>query len=180
MNQQASFTRFEDCTEEDCAIVLKNHKSFAAGVADRVIEHLKLLNGDFGGFQVDRLEHSLQTATRALRDGRDEEYVACALLHDVGDTLGPLNHGAVAAAILQPYISEANHWMISNHTIFQGYYYYEFMGLDKNAREKFKDNPHYQHTLDFIEKYDMPSFDKEYDSMSLEEFTPLLRRVLSK
>ena len=180
MNQQARFTRFEDCTEEDCAVILENHKAFAADVADRVISHLKLLNGDFGGFQVDRLEHSLQTATRALRDGKDEEYVVCALLHDIGDTLGPLNHGGVAAAILQPYISDANHWMISNHTIFQGYYYYEFMGLDKNAREQHKDNPHYQHTLEFIEKYDMPTFDKEYDSMTLEEFTPIVRRVMSK
>jgi predicted HD phosphohydrolase len=178
--KRATFRRFDECTPEDIQTVGENFKALADGLPDRVLAHLKLLDGDFGGFNVDRLEHSLQTATRAHRDGRNEEYVVCALLHDIGDTLGTYDHGAVAAAILKPFISEANHWMLENHTVFQGYYYFEHLGGDKNARDVHKDSPHYEHTKEFIEKYDMPAFDENYDSMSLEEFEPMVRRVMSK
>ena len=178
--KRASFRRFDECTPEDIQTVGENFKALADGLPDRVLAHLKLLDGDFGGFNVDRLEHSLQTATRAHRDGRNEEYVVCALLHDIGDTLGTYDHGAVAAAILKPFISEANHWLLENHTVFQGYYYFEHLGGDKNARDVHKDSPHFEHTKEFIEKYDMPAFDENYDSMSLEEFEPMVRRVMSK
>ena len=178
--KRASFRRFDECTPEDIQTVGENFKALVDGLPDRVLTHLKLLDGDFGGFNVDRLEHSLQTATRAHRDGRNEEYVVCALLHDIGDTLGTYDHGAVAAAILKPFISEANHWMLENHTVFQGYYYFEHLGGDKNARDVHKDSPHFEHTKEFIEKYDMPAFDENYDSMSLEEFEPMVRRVMSK
>ena len=181
MNEKrATFRRFDECTSEDIQTIGENFKALADGLPDRVLAHLKLLDGDFGGFNVDRLEHSLQTATRAHRDGRNEEYVVCALLHDIGDTLGTYDHGAVAAAILKPFISEANHWMLENHTVFQGYYYFEHLGGDKNARDVHKDSPHFEHTKEFIEKYDMPAFDENYDSMSLEEFEPMVRRVMSK
>lgn len=178
--KRATFRRFDECTPEDIQTVGENFKALADGLPDRVLAHLKLLDGDFGGFNVDRLEHSLQTATRAHRDGRNEEYVVCALLHDIGDTLGTYDHGAVAAAILKPFISEANHWMLENHTVFQGYYYFEHLGGDKNARDVHKDSPHFEHTKEFIEKYDMPAFDENYDSMSLKEFEPMVRRVMSK
>lgn len=178
--KRATFRRFDECTPEDIQAVGENFKALADGLPDRVLAHLKLLDGDFGGFNVDRLEHSLQTATRAHRDGRNEEYVVCALLHDIGDTLGTYDHGAVAAAILKPFISEANHWMLENHTVFQGYYYFEHLGGDKNARDVHKDSPHFEHTKEFIEKYDMPAFDENYDSMSLKEFEPMVRRVMSK
>ena len=178
--KRATFRRFDECTPEDIQTVGENFKALADGLPDRVLAHLKLLDGDFGGFNVDRLEHSLQTATRAHRDGRNEEYVVCALLHDIGDTLGTYDHGAVAAAILKPFISEANHWMLENHTVFQGYYYFEHLGGDKNARDVHKDSPHFEHTKEFIEKYDMPAFDENYNSMSLEEFEPMVRRVMSK
>ncbi len=178
--KRATFRRFDECTPEDIQTVGENFKALADGLPDRVLAHLKLLDGDFGGFNVDRLEHSLQTATRAHRDGRNEEYVVCALLHDIGDTLGTYDHGAVAAAILKPFISKANHWMLENHTVFQGYYYFEHLGGDKNARDVHKDSPHFEHTKEFIEKYDMPAFDENYDSMSLEEFEPMVRRVMSK
>jgi len=181
MNEKrATFRRFDECTSEDIQTIGENFKALADGLPDRVLAHLKLLDGDFGGFNVDRLEHSLQTATRAHRDGRNEEYVVCALLHDIGDTLGTYDHGAVAAAILKPFISEANHWMLENHTVFQGYYYFEHLGGDKNARDVHKDSPHFEHTKEFIEKYDMPAFDENYDSISLEEFEPMVRRVMSK
>lgn len=177
---QAAFTRFDECSKQDAEIILDNYTQFAQEIPTRVLDHLRLLDGDFGGFNIDRLQHSLQTATRALRDGRDEEYVVCALLHDIGDTLGTYDHGGLAAAILKPFVNEANHWMLQNHPIFQGYYYFEYLGGNKDAREKFADHPHYEHTKEFVELYDMPAFDTEYDSLPLEDLEPLVRRVMSK
>ena len=124
-------------------------KPFIVELPDRVLAHLKMLQGDCGGFAIDRLEHCLQTATRAHRDGRDEEYVVCALLHDMGDILGPRNHADVAAAILKPFVSEQNHWMVEKHAIFQGYYFFHHLGLDRNMREEFRDHPWYAVTEEF-------------------------------
>ena len=178
--RQANFSRFEDCTKEDMEIIEEHLQDYAKALPARVLEHLKLLEGDSGGFAVNRLEHSLQTATRAHRDGRDEEYVVCALLHDIGDTLGCYDHATIGAAILKPFVSEANHWMVENHPDFQGYHFYHHLGGDRNARDRFKGHPHYVQTAEFIEKYDMPAFDKDYDSMTLEEFEPMVARLLSK
>ena len=105
-HERAKFRQMKDGTAEDWAIIGAHFREFAPGVADRVLDHLRLLDGDFGGFPVDRLEHSLQTATRAHRDGRDEQYVVMALLHDIGDTLGSYNHPDVAAAIIKPFVRE--------------------------------------------------------------------------
>ncbi|MEO0754525.1 MAG: HD domain-containing protein, partial [Pseudomonadota bacterium] len=146
IGERAQFKEMLEGTEGDWAIIASHSKEFNKGLAKRVIDHLKLLDGDFGGFPVDRLTHSLQTATRAHRDGRDEEYVVCALLHDIGDTLGSLNHPDVAAAILKPFVSEQNHWMVANHGMFQGYYFFHYLGLDRNMRDQFKDNPHFEYT----------------------------------
>ncbi len=118
--ERARFREMKEGTAEDWAIIGGEYRAFAKGLADRVLDHLKLLDGDFGGFPVCRLEHSLQTATRAHRDGRDEQYVVMALLHDIGDTLGSYNHPEVAAAILKPFVSEELHWICQNHGAFQG------------------------------------------------------------
>ena len=100
-----------------------------------------------GGFAVDRLEHSLQTATRARRGGEDDEYVVCALLHDIGDTLGSYNHSDIAAAILKPFVSEENHWMVDKHGVFQGYYFFHYLGLDRDARDQYLGHPWYDRTV---------------------------------
>ena len=121
-------------------------------------------DGDCGGFAIDRLEHCLQTATRAHQDGRDEEYVVCALLHDIGDTLGPRNHADVAAAILKPFVSEQNHWMVEKHAIFQGYYFFHHLGLDRNMRDQFRDHPWYGYTEEFCREYDGPAFDPKFST----------------
>jgi len=178
--QRATFTRMDEGTKADWMIIGKAFHDFADGLVDRVLAHMRLLDGDFGGFNCDRLTHSLQTATRAYNDGRDEEYVVCCLLHDIGDVLGTYNHGAVAAAIMKPFTNEANLWMLENHTDFQGYYYFDYMGLDKNRREVHKDSPYYEHTREFIDKYDMPAFDPDYPTMTLEDFEPMMRRVMVK
>ncbi len=178
-NEKATFTSMEQGTAEDWAIIGSHYPAFASALPARLIEHLKLLDGDFGGFPIDRLQHCLQTATRAYRAGRDEEYVVCALLHDIGDTLGPSNHADLAAIILQPYVSEENYWIIKHHGIFQGYYFFHFIGLDRNARDAYKDQPFYQSCVDFCHLYDQNSFDGQYDSEPLAFFTPRIERVFA-
>ena len=126
------------------------------------------------------MEHTLQTATRAYKDGRDEEYVVCALLHDIGDTLGCYNHADIAAAILQPFVSEENHWMVAHHGIFQGYYFFQYLGLDKNMRDRYRDNPHFRHCAEFCALYDQNSFDPDYENMPLDAFEPMVKRVMAE
>ena len=169
-----------DTLHSAAAIISGEYMAFAKGLPDRVLDHLKLLDGDFGGFPVCRLEHSLQTATRAHRDGRDERYVVMALLHDIGDTLGSYNHPEVAASIIKPFVSEEVHWICQNHGAFQGYYYFHFLGMDQNAREQFRDHPHYEACKEFCEKYDQAAFDPDYESEPLEFFEPMVRRVMAR
>ncbi len=178
--EQAKFKAMTEGTAEDWGIIANHMRPFMASLPKRMIDHLRLLDGDYGGYPVDRLEHCLQTATRAHRDGRDEEYVVCALLHDIGDTLGPTNHADVAATLLHPYVSEENHWIIKHHGIFQGYYFFHYVGLDQNGRDAYKDHPYYQACVDFCHLYDQNSFDKDYDSEKLEFFIPMVERVLAE
>jgi len=180
MLKQATFTEMLNGTEEEYAIIGEHHADYSKGLADRILKHLMLLEGDTGGFAVDRLTHCVQTATRAHRDGRNEEYVVCALLHDIGDTIATANHADLAATMLQPFVSEKNYWIVKHHGIFQGYYFWEYLGLDKNTRDQFKDSDHWKDCAEFCAKYDQNSFDPEYDNMSLEEFEPMVRNVFSK
>ena len=177
---RAKFKAFSESTKEEWQMIAENAASFNKGLADRVLTHLRLLDGDFGGFPVDRLEHSLQTATRAMRGGEDEEYLVCALLHDIGDTLGSHNHPDIAAAILKPFVSEQNLWMVQNHGIFQGYYFFHHLGLDRNMRDKFKGHEWYEYTAKFCHQYDQPAFDPDYESEPLETFEPMVRRLFAK
>lgn len=180
MAHRATFVRMQDSTREDWQAISGEFMHFASGLPERVMAHLKLLEGDYGGFPVDRYTHSLQTATRALRDGRDEEYVVCALLHDIGDTLGAFNHPDIAAAILQPFVSEENHWMIKHHGIFQGHYFFHHIGLDRDLREQFRTHPHFDRTAEFCELYDNPAFDTKGETLPIAEFEPMLRRLMAQ
>ncbi|WFL78585.1 HD domain-containing protein [Altererythrobacter arenosus] len=179
-HEHAKFREMKEGTAQDWAIIGKEYMEHAKGLPDRVLDHLRLLEGDFGGFPVDRLEHSLQTATRAHRDGRDEQYVVMALLHDIGDTLGSYNHPEVAASIIKPFVSEEVHWICQNHGAFQGYYYFHFLGMDKDAREKFRGSPYFDACAEFCEKYDQAAFDPDYDSENLDFFEPMVRRVMAR
>lgn len=177
--ERAKFHAMVDGTREDWMIIGRSSAEFNKGLATRVLDHLKLLDGDFGGFAIDRLEHSVQTATRAHRAGMDEEYVVCALLHDIGDTLGSSNHADIGAAILKPFVSEKNHWMLENHGIFQGYYFFHHLGLDRDMRERFRGHPYFEHTAQFCHLYDQSAFDPNYESMPLDAFEPMVQRVFS-
>ena len=175
---RATFTKFEDSTQEEWAEIIRQLPLTQAMAGQNVIDQLRLLERDHGGFPVSRLEHSLQTATRAEEDGRDEEYVLCALIHDIGDTLAPYNHPSIAAGLLKPFVSEANHWMVEHHGIFQGYYFWHFIGADRNARDAYRDSPYYEYTEEFCAKYDQTAFDPDYVSATLAHYEPLIRQYL--
>ena len=179
MSARATFTRMEDSTQSDWRAIGAEVMASARGLPDRVLAHLKLLDGDHGGFPVDRWQHSLQTATLALEDGRDEEYVVCALLHDIGDTLGSYNHFDIAAAIVKPFVSEANHWMVQHHGIFQGYFFFHHIGMDRNLRDQFRGLAHFERTEEFCARYDNPAFDPARPTLPIETFEPMLRRVFA-
>ena len=178
-SDRAKFHAMTEGTRDDWGLIGAEFKRFASGLPDRVLAHLKLLKGDFGGFPIDRLEHCLQTATRAHQAGRDDEYVVCALLHDIGDTLGPYNHADVAATILKPFVSEENHWMVEHHGVFQGYYFFHFVGLDRDMREQFRGHPQFEKTEEFCRVFDQTAFDPNFQSMPLDAFEPMIRRVLN-
>ena len=178
--KRAKFTQMVDGDAEDYSIIAASNADDYNHLADKVIDHLKMLENDYGGFQVDRLTHSLQTATRAHRDGRDDESVVCALKHDNGDNIAPANHAELAATILQPFVSDENYWIVKHHGIFQGYYFFEFLGLDKNMRDKYADEPFFDSCREFCEKYDQNSFDPDYDTLDLEYFIPMVKDLFKK
>jgi predicted HD phosphohydrolase len=181
MAERAAFTSMERSTREEWQRIIEPElRRHARGLGNRVLDHLRLLAGDAGGFPVDRFQHSLQTATLAHRAGEDEEYVVCALLHDIGDTLGSYDHPAIAAAILGPFVSEENHWMVAHHGIFQGYYFFHHLGLDRNLREQYRGHPCFERTALFCERYDNKGFDTSLDTMPLEAFEPMVRRLFEK
>ena len=177
---RATFNKMSDSTAEDWQLILTEYKPFLAKLPDRILTHMELLDGECGGFPIDRLQHCLQTAELAAEAGEDDEYVVCALLHDIGDTLGPANHADVAATILQPFVSEANHWMVKHHAIFQGYNFFHHIGLDRDMHLKFIDSPHYQRTKDFVVKYDDLAFDSSKPKLDLKLFEPQVRKVFSE
>jgi predicted HD phosphohydrolase len=176
--ERASFTAMADGTPEDYEKCVAAAQAEASELPDRLMALLASMEGA-GGFRIGRLEHSLQSATRARRDGRDDEYVVCALLHDIGDTIAPHNHPEIAAAVLRPFVSEGNRWMVEHHGIFQTYYYNHHFGRDRNARDEFVGSPFYKQTVEFCELYDQNSFDPDYDNLPLAHFESNLRRILT-
>ena len=141
--KKVKFTQMKDGTKEDYDLLSKYEEKFSKDLPDRVLEALKNLDSSVDGYQVTRLEHSLQSATRAEKDGAEEEMVVATLIHDIGDNLAPHNHSQLVAAVLRPYVSEKIYWIMLHHGIFQEYYYAHHIGRDRNARDKFKDHPYY-------------------------------------
>ena len=176
---RATFTSIEESTVQDWAAIRDHLLPFARELPTRILAHLKLLDGDHGGFPIDRLQHCLQTATRAHEAGENEEYVVCALLHDIGDTLGSFNHADVAAAILKPFVTPEHHWMVEKHGVFQGYYFFHHLGMDRNLREAFRGHPGFESTARFCEIYDGPAFDPAARTLPLSFFEPMVQRVFA-
>ena len=177
--EKMHFTRMDEGTKEDFELLKEVHERSLAALPDLLYKLLDDVgNDDF--YNISRKEHCLQSATRALRDNRDEEYIVVTLFHDICEALGPFNHGEVIASILRPFITRNNYWMLANHGLFQTYYYGKFLGLDPDARDQYKTDPAYEQTVEFCEKYDQLSFDPDYKSEPLSTFDPMVRRVLNK
>jgi predicted HD phosphohydrolase len=177
---RAQFKAMAEGTQDDWMKIAAAAAPFNRDLPNRVIAHLKMLEGDCGGFAVDRLEHSLQSATLAYRDGMDEEYVVCALLHDIGDIMASANHAELGATVLRPFVSDDNWWMLHHHGIFQGYYFFHYLGLDRNMRDQFHGHPAFEKTAMFCARHDQNAFDPNYDTMPLEAFVPMVQRVMAR
>ena len=178
--KKVSFTEMKKGTKEDYLLLDKNEKDFAKKTADRILKFLSSLTETLEGYQVSRLEHSLQCATRALHAGESEEMIVAALLHDIGDELAPMNHSEYAASILKPYVSEKTHWIVEKHGEFQAYYYAHHLGGNRNKRDKYKGHKYFNACVNFCEKYDQCSFDPNYKSYPLEKFEPMVRNIFAR
>ena len=174
------FTQMKYGSKEEYLLLDEYEKEYINGTADRILKFMKGLTSTLEGYKISRLEHSLQAATRAFNDNADEEMVVATLLHDIGDELAPLNHSEYAAAVLKPYVSEKTHWIIEKHGEFQLYYYAHHLGKNRNQRDKYKGHKYYQDTVDFCEKWDQASFDPDYESKTLEFFTPMLKKIFAR
>jgi predicted HD phosphohydrolase len=175
-----NFTEMKNGSKEDYLLLDKHEKEYVKGTADRIMKFMSGLNSSLDGYKITRLEHSLQTATRAFNDKASEEMVVGALLHDIGDELAPLNHSEYAAAVLKPYVSERTHWIVEKHGEFQMYYYAHHLGKNRNLRDKYKNHKYYNATLEFCEKWDQTSFDPNFKSLKIKDFEPLIRRIFSR
>ena len=178
--EKVNFTQMKDGTKEEYLLLSKYEKKCIESTADRILKFMNELNNSLEGYQITRLEHSLQTATRALNDKAEDEMIVGALLHDIGDELAPLNHSDYAAAIIKPYVSEKTHWIIEKHGIFQMYYYAHHLGGNKNEREKFKGHKYYIDTINFCENWDQKSFDPNFKSLTLKDFEPYVKKIFNR
>ncbi|MEM8791732.1 MAG: HD domain-containing protein [Pseudomonadota bacterium] len=176
-----SFTQMKDGTKEDYEFLHEAERPYLAGTADRLIKELAgQADETLSGYKITRLEHGLQSATRARRDGADIDWVVAALLHDIGDGLAPQNHDKFAAEIMRPFMREEVVWTVEHHGIFQMYYYAHHYGWDRDLREQFRGNPYFQSCADFCERWDQASFDPDYVSDPLESFIDDVRQVFGR
>lgn len=174
------FTRMEDGTPEDYALLDRLEQPYLRALPDRILAAVEALKESFSGYQVSRYEHSLQSATRAERDGRDEEYVVAALVHDIGDELAPHTHGEMMGAVLRPFVRPEVCWIVRHHGLFQSYYYAHHTGGDRDARERYRDHEWFDACAEFCERYDQNCFDPAYESLPIEHFEPMVRRVFAE
>ena len=178
--EKVKFKQMKDGTKEEYLLLDKHEKKYIEGTANRLIKFMNGLSNTLEGYQITRLEHSLQTATRALNDKADDEMVVAALLHDIGDELAPLNHSEYAAAVIKPYVSEKTHWIIEKHGEFQMYYYAHHLNSNRNQRDKYKGHKFYKDTLNFCENWDQKSFDPNFKSLNIKDFEPYIKKIFSR
>ena len=178
--KKVKFTQMKDGTKEDYLLLDKHEKEFIKKTPDRILKYLSGLTSTLEGYQVSRLEHSLQSATRALQDKAKEEMIVATLLHDIGDELAPLNHAEYAAAVIKPYVSEKTHWIVEKHGEFQMYYYAHHLDGNRNQRDKYKEHKYYQDTVNFCENWDQKSFDPNFKSLTLKDFEPYIKKIFNR
>ena len=179
--ESVSFTQMKDGSKEDYELLHELEKPYLAQTADRLLRELaRQAEETLSGYKISRLEHGLQSATRALHDGADADWIVATLLHDIGDGLAPQNHDRFAAEILRPYVRDECAWVVEHHGAFQMYYYAHHYGWDRMEREKYADSPFYPTAVDFCERWDQTSFDPDYPMKPLSFFEPLVRQVFSR
>jgi predicted HD phosphohydrolase len=174
-----SFTRMDESTAEQWAVIGTQTAENQGRVAERTLAMLRSLADITDGFATDQLTHSLQTATRAERAGADDDVVFASLLHDVGKAVSVPNHPEIAAAIIKPYVRRDVYYMILAHQDFQGRHYYHHFGADPNAREKYRGEPWFALAEQFADEWDQTAFDPDYDTLPLEHFEPLVRSQMA-
>lgn len=181
MTKTVSFTQMKDGTKDDYLLLEEKEKAFHAMTADRIMDEMRR-HGEatLEGYRITRLEHGLQSATRARRDGADIDWIVGALLHDIGDGLAPQNHDRFSAEVIRPFVRWDVAWTVEHHGIFQMLYYGHHYGWDRNARDQFKDHPCFDTCAAFCERWDQASFDPEYSSDNLDSFEPLVREVFGR
>src|SRR5699024_4426542 len=175
-----SFTQMRDGTREDYEFLVRHEQQYKDKLPERILAALQAMDDTLSGDQVTRLEHSLQAAARAEADGADDDMIAGALIHDLGDDLAPENHSRYAATIIQPYVRPEVTWVVRHHGLFQMHYYAHHYGLDPDARERYRAHPHYDACVKFCRDWDQASFDPDYPTPDLDHFAPLVHRVFSR
>ena len=178
--ETVKFTAMKDGDREDYEFLNEHEIGFAAKTGDRLLEALVKLDESLSGYQITRLGHSLQAATRAWRDGADADWIACALLHDIGDIYAPYNHDEYAATILKPFVREQCTWVVQTHGDFQMLYYGHHVGADRMKRDRHRGNTYFDDCAAFCERWDQASFDPGYDTLPLDFFAPMVREVFAR
>lgn len=180
MTATVGFTQMKHGTREDFELLDAAERDYARGLPDAILDGLRKLDTAIQGYRVTRLAHSLQAATRAMRDGADEEMIVAALVHDIGDELAPYSHSEVAAGIVRPYVRPEVTWVVHHHGLFQNYYYVHPLGGDRHARDRHRGHRWYQSCADFCERWDQPSFGPDDASEPLSSFEPLVRTIFGR
>ena len=177
---EVSFSQMIDGTPADYEMLAELEQDHVSTLPDRILKSLEGLADGLVGYKIDRLQHSLQSATRAEADGASLDWIVAALVHDIGDELAPMNHSEFAASLLRPYVSEEITWVIEKHGLFQSYYYAHHLGMDRNGRDRYQDHPYYDACVRFCERWDQASFDPDYPTKPLEHFAPMVNEVFSR
>ena len=180
MTNKVKFTAMKDGDKEDYDLLHPLEVEYAAGTADRLLNALVSLDESLSGYQITRLGHSLQSATRAERDGADIDWVVSALLHDIGDIFAPYNHDEYAAAILRPFVREQCTWVVEKHGDFQMLYYGHHVGGNQHKREQYRGHIYFDDCAAFCERWDQASFDPDYDTLPIEHFADRVRQVFAR
>tara|TARA_R110002020_G_scaffold13069_5_gene47263 strand:- start:2198 stop:2818 length:621 start_codon:yes stop_codon:yes gene_type:complete len=178
--EKVKFTAMKDGDREDYEFLNRHEIEFASKTADRLLGALVELDESLSGYQVTRLGHSLQSATRAWRDGADVDWVVSALLHDIGDIYAPYNHDEYAAAILRPFVREQCAWVVEKHGDFQKLYYAHHVGGNPHARDAYRDHPCFDDCASFCERWDQVSFDPDYPHENIDFFRPMVEQVFAR
>ena len=178
--ETVNFISMAQGTRAEYELLDRYEAEFTDSLAQRILEHLEQLDDSISGYKVSRLEHCLQSATRAHRAGEFEEVVVAALVHDIGDMIAPFSHSELAAAVLRPFVSEKTYWIVKHHGLFQTYYYAHHLGGNRNARDRYRDHQWYDDTIRFCELYDQNCFDPDYDSEPLSFFAPMVTRLFRR